>query len=160
MCTVFVVILYFKLRFDQIDQQIKSFISSSKCKVINSRRENVLTYLIHQHNLASIEISKMNKLFRRSAAAMFFILSISKIITLFLVINLNHFITKIVLLLGFIIIFFFGFGISYLFSLQIHSAHKSSNLIHSVVCKYKMKFGFRLKVKKYPFEFIFNHFNF
>lgn len=167
MCTIFVVILYFKLRFDQINQQVKSLILLSKCKVINVRREKVLTYLIHQHNLASIEMSKINKLFRRSAASMFFILSISKIITLFLVINLNHFIAKLMLLLGFIIIFFFGFGISYLFSLQINSAHKSSNLIHSVICKYKMRFGFRLKVKnihlkveKCSFLFMFNNFNF
>ena len=53
---------------------------------------------------------------------------------------------KLIIWIAFISIFFGGFGISYLLSLQINSAKKSYKNIHSIVCKSKMNLRLKLKV--------------
>ena len=49
MCIVFAIFMYYKLRFDQINQQIQSIIPNGK--VINKRREKSLMKAINEHNL-------------------------------------------------------------------------------------------------------------
>ena len=148
MCIVYILILYYKFKFDQINDQIKSLISKKKSNIVNWKFRNKLAKLINEHNLISIEVNRFNLLVRRSTATMFLIMSLLKIIVIYLVINAKQMFMKLIFLNFLLVIFFFGFGMSYLFSLEIKSAHQSRSLIYSVLCNYKMRPIFRLKVSK------------
>lgn len=145
-CIVYIYFSYYKLLFDQINDKIKLFILNGNSNIINRRKENELLDLIHEHNLAAIQMNFMNLIIRRTGAAMFISFSFVKIITLYLIMNMEHILMKILMTNTFVIFFVFGFGLSILYSLQIKSAHKSHQLIHLIVCRYRMRLSFRLKV--------------
>ena len=142
---IYVYFPYYKLRFDQINQKI-NIISNGRRNVINLRNEKQLIKLTHGHNQLAIEIDKFNLIFRRLAAAFFITISLIKIMTLFLMINIKHFIAKLIVINGLFLIFFFGFGISILFSLQIKSAQNSYKIIHSIICKRKIRLPLKFKL--------------
>ena len=144
MCFVFVIFMYYKFRFDQINQQIKTIIPNGK--VINKRRGKFLMKLINEHNLTSIQVCKMNLMIRRTAAATFFIFSITKVNSFYLLINFDNVLIKIMTFDGAIIISSISFVLSYLFTQQIKSAHQSYKFINSFVCNYKIRFRIKLKV--------------
>ena len=141
----YILLLYYKLLFDQISHHFK-LIHDKKSLVINISKEKRLIKLIYQHNLASIKIHQINLLFRRTAAFVFIVFSFLKIISFYLIIYSDDIIITIVLVNLVIVVIIFGFGMSYLFSLQIKSAHQSYQTIHSFICKYKMRFYLKLKV--------------
>ena len=145
-CLCYIYFAYYKLRFDQLNDQIKAIIPNGKWKMIFIGKEKLLLQMIDQHNLLALEINKVNLLLRRSAAMIFVILALCKIVTLYLTIYLKHTLARIIILNGFLFLFIFGFGLTTLFSLQINSAKKSYKIIHSVVCKCKMRIQLRLKV--------------
>ena len=64
-------------------------------------------------------------------------------------INVQNFLLVFIQIGIFIYCFVFGFGLTYLFSRQIKSAHKSHNLILSSARKLKMRVSFRIKVIHY-----------
>ena len=148
MCIVYILICYYKFRFDQVNHQIKSFISKQTSNIVNRKFENRLTQLINEHNSISIEVNRFNLLMRRSTATMFLITSLLKITIIYLVMNAKHILMKLIFLNCLLFTFLFGLGISYLFSLEIKSAHRSRSLIYSMLCNYKMRPSFRLKVSK------------
>lgn len=142
---------YYKLLFDQITHQIKSSVSNGR-KWFNGRinitlrQERKLIYLIKQHHKATEEINKMNLNQRRRTACDFVAFSLVKIITLYLFMY-----TKNIMIRGFAINVFaifviHAFGLSFVYSLQIESAHQGYKFIHSVICKHKMKLSLRMKV--------------
>lgn len=143
---VFIFYAYYKLIFHQINQQIKSLIPNGKIKFINNRREKKLINLLNDHNQAAIEIHKMNLIMRRTAATMFITFSLLKIISLYLILLIKNFCMKILLANIFVIFFFFGFILTYLYSRQINPAHQSLRFVYSVVCRYKMCLRMRIKV--------------
>lgn len=146
-CIAYVYFVYYKMRFDQITKEIKSIVKDGETtKSINKRRKKKLIYWIHEHNLASIEIHKMNLTMRRVVAMIFVVFSSVKIISIYLIMNLKHTLLKIFVINLFGIFFIFGFGLTFLFSYQIKSAHKSLKLFYSIVCNYRMRLSFRLKV--------------
>ena len=144
MSIVFVLLLYYKLRFDQINNRIKEIILNKK--VISKRVRKLLIKLIHEHNQLSIEIHKLNLMMRRTAAATYIITSIVKIIALYLLINSNQVYIKFMLLDIIIILYVFCFGLTYLFSMQIKSAHQILKFIYSILYNCKMRFSLKLKV--------------
>ena len=146
MCFVFVIFMYYKFRFDQINQQIKTIIPNGK--VINKRREKCLMKLINEHNLTSIEVCKISLMIRRTAAATFFLFSIIKVCAFYFLINFDNIFIKIMTFDIAITILSSSFVLSYLFTQQIRSAHKSYKFIHSFVCNYKMRSKFKFKVNK------------
>ena len=148
MCIVYILICYYKFKFDQVNDQITLFISKQTSNIVNRKFENQFTQLINEHNSISIEMNRFNLLMRRSTAAMFLILSLLKITLIYLVINSKHILMKLIFLNCLLFSFLFGLGISYLFSLEIKSAHRSRSLIHSMLCNYKMRLSFRMKVSK------------
>ena len=145
-CVCFIYFPYYKMRFDQLTIQTKEIIPNGKGKIIFLGKEKQFLQLINEHNSLALEINKFNLQFRKSIATIWICFAFVKIITLYLTIHLNHIFTKILAVNVFIILFFFGFGLTCLFSLQINSAKKNYKVIHSVVCKYKMRLQFRLKV--------------
>ena len=73
--------------------------------------------------------------------------SFMKVISLFMIlVNFNDDLMNILTLNIFILEYIFGWGMSYLFSQQIKSTHKSYKSIHSIVCNYKMRLTLKLKV--------------
>lgn len=138
-------LLYYKFRFDQLNHQIKS-ISNGNSKTIYYRRDELFRKFIYEHNLLSLEIHKFNLLFRKSLSTFFVVVTLIKIITLYLAIYMKQTLARIIVVNVFVLIFIFGFGLSVLLSLQINSAKKSFKIIHSVVCKYKMWLQLRFKV--------------
>lgn len=138
---------YYKMRFDQIHSSIKIILQNGECNVINKKRENQLIYLINEHQRISNEIHKLNLMLRMSAGFMSITMSTVRIIVLFLVINYkNNIFVNIMLFSVFLILFVFGFGMIYLFSWQIKSAHQSQKLIYSILSRCKMRLQFKFKV--------------
>ena len=135
---------YYKMRFDQLHHQIKLIIP--KGKVIIKRREKILKNIIYRHNQLSVEVHEMNLMVRRTVASLFIHCSLMKIISLHLMFTTKDVFIKSLALNVFIIYLVFGITITYLLSQQIKSAHQSLQLIHFVVCKYKTKMTFKLKV--------------
>ena len=158
MCIVFVLFSYYKLRYDQINNRIKEIIP--KRKVINKRVRKLLIKLIDEHNQLSIEIHKLNLMMRRTAAATYTITSIVKIMALYLLINSNQIYIKFMLSDIFIILYVFCFGLTYLFSMQIKSAHQPLKFIYSILCTHKMRLSFKLKVTLIDNIFLIINFNF
>ena len=145
-CFVYSYFPYYKLRFDQFNDQIKSIIPNGKGKIINKKIENQLVSLIDEHNQLAIEVNGMNMMLRRTAVAFFITLSLIKIMSLYLMIYMKELLLKILVINVFCAFFFFGFGMSLAFSLQIKSAHQCSKLIYSIINKHKMKLPLRFKV--------------
>lgn len=141
---VFIYFYYFKLRFDQLNEKVKSIISNGNS--INKRKEKLFLELINEHNELSLKIEKVNFVFKRTAAAFFVCLSLIKISSIYIAIYVKHTFVKYYSINGFVIVFLFGFGMSILFSLQINSAKKSYKTIHKVICNYKMRLQFKFKV--------------
>ena len=147
MCINLILFSYYKMRFDQIHSSIKSILLNGKWNVINKRREKRLINLIEEHKSVSNEIHKLNLMFRRSAGAMIIFISILRIIAMYLLINSNNNIfINVMLSVGFCLIFFFGLGLSYLFSSQIKSAHQSHKVINLILCRSNMRLKFKFKV--------------
>ena len=137
--------LYYKMRFDQLHNQIKSIIPNGK--VISKGREKNLLDLINEHNQLAVEIHKLNKMMRQTFASLFINLSFTKIITLYLMFDTKNWLIKLFAFDIFVLYFVFGLALSNLLSLQIKSAHQTLNFTHLVVCRYKMRFKLKLKVK-------------
>ena len=102
--------------------------------------------LIDEHNEAAKEVNKINMILRRTTAFSFIVYAFLKIISFFMIRNMNDILLKFITINIFCIALVFGFGMSYLFSQQIKSAHKSYISIHSIVCNYKMRLPIKLKV--------------
>ena len=146
-CIISIYLPYYKLVFDQMNIKLK-LLTNGKSKVIFKNRETEFIRLIDEHNKTAIKIHEMNVAINRIAAALFICLSLAKIFSLYLVVNVKDPILKILLANIFIFFFIFGFGSSIVFSLQIKSAHQSQRLIHFILCRYRMRLSFRLKVNK------------
>ena len=138
MCFAVIVFTYYKLIFDQINQRVES-IANVKLNQVNNKlirrlihrlRERQLIKLIDEHNKAAIEIYKINLILRRSGALILILLSLSKIVVLYLIITTDDVLVKVYVWNLLIFLIFIGLGMSYSFSNQIRSAHKSYNSIH------------------------------
>ena len=153
-CLIIILFTYYSMIFGQINVQIKLILNGKSVlfdkkdfiKIVGQRKEIKLIQMIYQHNLVAIEIQKINSMFGKSLASLFVNFSIIKIISLYLLVNFNEFFIQLFLITLILITLVFGYGITYLFTLQIKSAHKSLNIFHSIVCKYRIRLSTRLKV--------------
>ena len=150
-CLAIIMLSYYTMIFDQINDEI-NLISNEKStffkrrKIINKAKQKQVISLIHEHNLAAIEIHKFNLIIRRSVGCFFINFAMMKIISLYLVVNSNEFFTKLFLIEFNFVMLIAGFTLSYLFSSQIKSAHQPLKAVHSIVSKYKMNLKLKLKV--------------
>ena len=146
MCINFILFAYYTMRFDQIHSSIKSIVSNGS--FINKRREKQLINLFEEHKSVANQIHKLNSMLRRSAGVIAIELSTGRMMILYLLINYNNnFFVKLMLFNAFFIMLIFGFGLTYLFSRQIKSAHQSDKLIYSILCRFNMRLQFKFKVK-------------
>ena len=149
MCINMILFSYYKFRFDQINSSIKSIIPNGKLNVINRRKQKQLIKLIDEHKSLSNEVYKLNLMLRRSAGITPKLFTAGRTIFLFVFTNFNNNIfVNIMMVVGFWLLIFFGFGLTYLFSRQIKSAHQSNKLIYSILCRFNMRLSFRFKVNQ------------
>ena len=141
------VILYYKMRFDQLNKQIKSLIPTSKWKFFILRKEKLLLKLINKHNNLAVEVDKINYMFRISSASQFITFSFAKIVSLYLILNTKNLFIKIFAIDAFVLHSSFGLALSYIYSLQIESAHQCIDSVYLITSKCKMQLKLRLKVK-------------
>ena len=152
-CINLILSSYYKMRFDQINSSIKSIVPNDKCNVINKRREKQLINLIWKHKSISEEVYKLNLMFQWSAGVMSIVLSTDRVIAFYLLINFNNnILVNMLLSIGLCLIVIFGFGLTYLFSRQIKSAHQSDKLINSILCKFNMRLQFKFKVIEFSLK--------
>ena len=145
-CVIYIVFTYYKMLFDQINGKIKSTLPIGRMRFIDKRRERLLINLILQHNQIALEIDNINMVFRRTGASIFISFSLIKIISLYVMLHTKDPLMRMLAIGLFVYFFVFGFGLTYLLSVQIKSAHQSLSTIHKIVCKYRISFGFKLKV--------------
>ena len=153
-CLCIIMLVYYKTIFSQINNQI-NLIPNEKLTffikrgpIINKTDQRKLIGLINQHNLAAIEVHRINLIGRRSAACVFIAFAMMKIISLYLLVNFNGLFIRLFLMQFNFFVLLFGFAGCYLFTRQIKSAHLPLKTIHSIVCKYKMNLRLKLKVGK------------
>ena len=86
-CILIITFTYYKMLFDQINDQIKSiskenllFLKRKKIKILQRKKEIQLIKLVTEHNQASIEIHKINMILRRTAASIFIAYAFIKIV--------------------------------------------------------------------------------
>ena len=152
----FIGILYYKMRFDQIHQKIKSILPNGKWKFIIRRKEKLLFNLIDEHNQVAVELYNLNMMIRRIIAATFIYFAFAKIVSLYLMINTQNNLLRFFAVIIAEAYFLFGLVLTYLFSQQFNSAHQSIKFIHLIVCRYKMRLSLRLRVKILDLKISFN----
>lgn len=146
-CSVFILVSYYKLRYDQIHSEIKSIVPNGQWNVINKRVEKRILKSIGEHKVISNEIDKLNRMLRRAAGGLAIFLITDRIIVLYLLISFkNNAFVIVMLLCQFLLLFIFGFAITFLCSQQIKSAHQSYKLIQSILFRFNMRLPFKRKV--------------
>ena len=103
-CLYIIMLSYYALIFSQINHQInlisneKSTFFKRRKLIINKTKQRQLISLIHEHNLTAIEIHKFNLMVRRSVGCLFITFAMIKIISLYLMVNINEFFIKLFLI--------------------------------------------------------------
>ena len=145
-CIYFILFEYYIMIFRQINDQFNLGLNRKKISKITQSKQFIS--LIDQHNQYAKEIQKINLILRKTLAALFINLSIMKILPIYLLIKFDEVFIRIVLVQVIVVVLIFEFGVSYLFTQQIKSAHQPLKIIHSFVCKSKINLRFKLKVRK------------
>ena len=144
-CIYFTLFAYYNMIFKQINDEFN--FSLNRKKISKITRSKQFISLIDQHNQFAKKIQMINLILRKTLAALFINLSIMKILSIYLLIIFDEVFIKIILAQIIVVVLIFGFGVSYLFTRQIKSAHQPFKIIHSFVCKNKINLRFKLKVK-------------
>ena len=136
-------IYYYKLQFDQLNDQFKKISKSEDSTSIKNLWR--LMMLIKHHNLLSTEIYKLNLFIRRTVGLFFICLSLFQILPLHLILETKDLSEKLFYSQYAISGVLFGFGPALLLSMQIESAHRPSKYVYNVLTK-ELPFRFKWKV--------------
>ena len=141
-------IYYFKLLFDQINNQIKIIYKRSNLQgFIRFNDKKRLISMVKKHESISILVYKSNLMIRRCVSILFINLAFMQIIPLNLLIETDVRLEQIMYLIYLFTSLSYGLGVSLLFSMQINSAHKSWKTIYQILkIKHKSNFYFEWKV--------------
>lgn len=152
----FLAFYYYKLLFDQINEKIQA---------IDKRSFNSISYMdqmrllrcIKQHDLRAQQINLINTLARRSGALLFLIIGFIPTLPLHLYLESDQLIFQIIFLFFVIITLTFGFGVVFLLSMQIKSAHQPSKFVYKILTRdlHQRKFSFYFKWKVNVVLFVF-----
>ena len=145
----FLAFYYYKLLFDQINDQFKRIYKRSS-KIISLKDQMRLIKLIGMHNQRAKQIEQMNEFVRRTLLLLFIFLAFVQTIPLHLYIESDQLIYQIIFLVFLLIAMIFGFGVVFVLSMQIRSAHKPSKMIYCVFNRklhlHKINLYFKFKV--------------
>ena len=141
-------IYYFKLLFDQINDQIEKMYKRSNLQgFIRFNDKKRLILMVKNHESISILVYKSNLMIRRCVCILFITLAFMQIIPLNLFIETDVWYEQILYLIYLSTSLSYGLGVSLLFSIQINSAHKPWKTIYKILkLKHKFNFYFEWKV--------------
>ena len=137
-------IYYYKLRFDQINDEIKSIIQ--KNDLIPFRDQIKLIILIKKHNQLAEKIYQLNMAMRRTICTFFMIISVILNLSLHLIMDANNSFERSLYGQYIASAILAGFGVALLLSMQIKAAHESSKYFYSILSRQKFMFRFQWKV--------------
>ena len=149
----FLVAYYYKLLFDQINDQIETIYkrSTNSLSIVCQLH---LIKLIKKHQIITKQMYQLNIFICRTALIYFIVITLFQIIVLNLYFDSDSLFYKIAYIVLLSASITFGFGVVFLSSLQINSAHKPAKLIRKILYKSKRKLNFYFKWK--VIDLIFN----
>ena len=142
-CLIFLTMFYYKFLFDQIAKELESI---SQSRLFTKMRKSLLCKYIYEHYNLSNQINNLNTMLNGAAFGFFASFSVIQMLLLNIIIKQTNLYIQIVFanLLFFTILC--CLGASYLFSMQINSAHKPYKILFSIVAKHKVDIRLKLKV--------------
>ena len=139
-------IYYFKLIFDQINDEIEMIYKRSKWFVTFPNQKS-LTWLTYKHNHYAMLVNNANLVFRKTIGFFFIAFPISTLaIPLNLVLYNHEYILQIDYIINIFTLFSGTLVNAYFFSVLIESAHKPYKLIYKILRKHSFSLQFKLKV--------------
>ena len=149
-CVISVILLYYyKLIFDQLNDQFESIVHRSLDSV-SSIDQMRLIGLIKRHDQRANQLNLVNLMFRRTIAVFWVSITLMQMIPLNIFLEENQFLLyKFLYFVYILCVFIFGFGVSVLFSWQIKSAHRPTKSCYKILTRNlnKQQFGFYFKWK-------------
>ena len=138
-----ITIFYYKLLFDQIAKELESI---SKSKLFTKMSKSLLCKCIYEHYNLSNQIHKLNSMLNRAAFGFFASFCVVQMLLLNVIIKQTNLYIQIVFANLLIFTILCCLVASYLFSMQINSAHKPYKTLFSIVAKHKLSIRLKLKV--------------
>lgn len=150
----FLAFYYYKLLFDQINEEIRE-IDKRSFDYISYMDQMRLLRFVKRHDLRAQQINLVNNLARRSGVLLFLIIGFLPIVPLHLYLESDQWIFQVIFLSFVLITLIFGFGVVFLLSMQVKSAHLPSQLVYKILTrnshKQKLSFYFKWKVNVFVF---------
>ena len=153
-------LFYYKLTFDQLKDQFDS-IEKRSIHSVSFKDQIRLIRLVKRHNQKARQLNLINLMVRRTIGWLYVALAVCQMLPLNLYFEEENIFYKITYFLYLICVFFGGFVISLLFSWQIKSAHRPTNIINKILMRdlHKKKLGFYFKWKVIKRKFLFSKIN-
>ena len=155
-----VVLFYYKLTFDQLNDQFDS-IEKRSFHSVSPLDQMRLIRLIKRHDEKAGQLYLFNLTVRRTIGWLYVALALCQMLPLNLYFEEENIFYKIMYIIYLLCPFCGGFGISLLFSWQIESAHRPTKIIYKLLNRdlHKKKFGFHFKWKVIKQKFLFSKIN-
>ena len=134
-------LFYYVLRFSQINTQLRLF---HKIKRISFQTIN---RTIDEHNQLSLEIHQLNLILNKTIGWLFIITAITIDLLIYMLIYSQSILHKLFFLLCSVGAFFIIFILDYLIIKISSSAHRSYNLMYSIIQRQTLPYRTRIKVK-------------
>ena len=137
---------YYKLMFDQINDQIETIYKRSINSLSIVYKLRLIRLVIKHDNIAK-GMFQLIVLVRRSAVLYIIVLTLAQIIALNLFFDSDTLYYKTVYIGGLFISITFGFGFVFACSFQINAAHKPVRLIRKILYKHQQNFNLKFNLK-------------
>ena len=153
-------LFYYKLTFDQLNDQFDS-IAKRSLHSVSFIDQIILIRLVKRHNEKAQKLNLVNLMVRRTIGWLYVALAVCQMLPLNLYFEEENIFYKIMYFLYLLSVFFGGFLISLLFSWQIKSAHRPTKIINKILMRdlHKKKLGFYFKWKVIKQKFLFSKIN-
>ena len=138
---IYCLLIYYVLRFSQINTQLRLFCKIKKISVQTINRT------IDEHNQLSLEIHRLSLTLSKTIGWLFIITAIVIDLLIYMLIYTKSRFYQLLFLLIFIGCFIFVVILDYLFIKVSISAHQSYNLMYSIIQRQILPYRIRFKVK-------------
>ena len=140
---IYMVLIYYIMRFNQINIQLRIF---HKIIRISPRK---IVQIINEHNQLSLAIDKLNLIMNKIVGYIFIITAIQIDLIIYLLFYTKSLYYKLLFLSLLIVTLIAIFSITFLLIKLPNSAHKSYNLIYSIISRRILPYRIRYKVNKF-----------
>ena len=143
-----ILLYYYKLIFDQLNDEFESIVHRSFDSV-SSMDQMRLILMVKRHDQRANQLNLVNLMTRRSIALFWVSIALLQVIPLNIYLEEQLLFYKFFYFLYILGVIGFGFGVSVLFSWQIKSAHRPAKSCYKILTRnlHKQQFGFHFKWK-------------